>query len=155
MYVWAGLMRGLGLCSCCLWALPAPSLLLGSALLLTAKVRGDPPFNLSTHADNGLTELWLICCCYTENSLYMFESTAERGSCESCERERHIGEAFFSALWSFRNVTLTCLASTVAFHVGWYDTYNLLNISSDVLMLPYFLITNACMLLDVVVWFQS
>lgn len=64
-------MCGLGLCSCCPWALPALSLSPVSGLLLTARVRGDPPFNPETYTDNGLTSAAVI-----QTTQSMGESTA-------------------------------------------------------------------------------
>lgn len=45
IYVWAGLMRGLGLCSCCLGALPAPSVPT-PGLRFTADCQGQRRFSL-------------------------------------------------------------------------------------------------------------
>lgn len=100
-------MCGLGLCSCCLWALPAPLPLLGSGLLLIARVRGDPPFNLETHTDNRLTLLLLICGCHTENQISRFWihcSHTNSGNCESCESETHqLNFSFRSGVYNGSN----------------------------------------------------
>ncbi|TNN27202.1 hypothetical protein EYF80_062655 [Liparis tanakae] len=71
-------MRGLGPCSCCLRALYLRRLRSRAQLYCRLpRLEDIRPSTFSTHADNGLTELGLICRRYTENSPYTLEPTAE------------------------------------------------------------------------------
>lgn len=109
--VWPWAVQLLPVC-----ALPAPLPLLSSDLLLIARVRGDPPFNLEKHTDNRLTILLLllllICGCHTENQISMFWIHSGHRNCEWCESECHTSSAFPLAS-NFLQLVHRCVRSTM------------------------------------------